>query len=192
MIPALTRGHHVTRHRLIAIATLASLAALCACDDETHVAATCAEHEDCADTEICDSSRCRDAYGQRYILWIVSASYLRPTMPGGGFWDPTGGAPDPRLTLTDQDGNACTTPIARDTAAPSWSDDCGDTFDILEETRFSWVIIDDDSDEGAEGPVMAESAEGEEFGITVQNIRDATFSNTSGGVSVSFRVDPRY
>lgn len=192
MIPALTRGAEVTRHRLTAIAALACLGALCACDDDTHVVTSCAEHEECEDTEVCDSNHCRDAYGQRYILWILSASYLPATVPEGGFWDPTGGDPDPRLTLTDQDGATCTTPIATDTTSPTWSDDCGDTFDIQEETRFTWVVIDDDSDEDSEGPVMAESAEGEEFGVTVQNLRDTTFSNTSNGVMINFRVDPRY
>jgi hypothetical protein len=182
----------VTRHRLIAFAALASLTALSGCDDDTHVTTTCAVHEDCEDTEVCYSSRCHDAYGQRYILWIMSASYLPPTMPEGGFWDPTGGDPDPVLTLTDQDGNTCTTPIAPDTISPTWSDDCGDTFDILEETRFTWVVTDDDSDEDAEGPVMAESAAGEEFGITVADIRAESFSNTSNGVMINFRVERRY
>jgi hypothetical protein len=189
MIAPLTRGYDVTRHRLIAIAALSSFTTLCACDDDTPATTTCAEHEDCADTEICDSSRCHDAYGQRYILSVMSAN-LPTTNPEGGFWDPTGGAPDPKLALTDQEGNTCTTPTAPDTASPNWSDDCGDTFDILEETRFTWVITDDDSDEDAEGPVMAESAE--EFGVTVQNIRDGNFSDTSASVMVNFRIQARY
>jgi hypothetical protein len=171
-----------------AIAALLSLNALTACDDGV-VSEACSSHDDCADTELCVRDHCQPAYEQRFVLTIVSASYLPDTTPEDAFWDETGGGPDPYLVLSDQDGNQCTTSPREDSVSPTWNHDCGDTFDIEETTLFSWVVYEDDED--TDDPVMAESAEGDEFPITVEWLRSEVFSSSSNGVTINFRVEVR-
>ena len=180
----------MTRH--LTTAAILSVIALTGCDDSGGSYA-CDVHEDCLDAEVCFSNRCRPAYSESYRITLVSASYLPVATPEGDFWDPTGEGiePDPYLVMTDQDGNTCTSSADRDSTSPRWDHACGDNIDLEEDTLFSWVVYDDDDEQHEEPQVMVESAEGDDFGISVEWIRAVTFAHASNGATIYFRIDRR-
>lgn len=171
------------RTMLVALAALAATAI--GCEEPT----PCTTNDECGPSEVCSDGDCAEAFGVRYDLVGASAtgiSDFRPP-PLSGLWD-TGEDPDPYLELTAGEWT-CQTFHDTNTKSPTWADLTNCAAVVLDaETRISWSLWDHDGNDPAE--LIAELAEGDELGVTVEELHAGSVASTVGDVTVELDFAP--